>query len=162
MTKAFRATFEDVLSAQEELLHKLDCLIYENPCIQNNEDRDAFFKLLGHATLGLGWQQQFIFRDGAKEIRWPNVDFACRMLAAISMQKSELSKLSEAIPSPGNYRCASDEEMFDKDTMRKIWLAIRNHLFIIFPKAQDRASTISPERVPIERMRPTYVGGFRK
>lgn len=133
--KALRATFEDCLSYQEKMRKKLDTLISENRPLRGTKERDEFMQILARSTLGLGMRVKVhaegeMFNLGSVEVfaRW------------ISYQEKSEVKLEE------KRRSANIE-------IGELWKILRDCFFRVWPLALDRATSLSPERIPYEPTR---------
>lgn len=146
-TKALRATFEDVLQAQTQLRRMLKQLIRENRPIRDDNERDRFFGLFARSTLGLGHQVKIDVGFGGNEwIRFSSVDEFAGCLAYYK-QDGECRRRFE------DYRRG-----WTSASMGALWDHLILRLYLVWSLALDRASSISAEHIPYEKMRPKHVG----
>ena len=128
-----KATFEAVLNAQEQLRKKLDVLIKENSPIKDEEERNLFFSLLAHSTLGLGVNKKYIlYVDRYYSVG--NIESAARWLAY---------ETDANIQTPENY---NDRAVSPKTPISFFWTELRNQLFFVFPEALNKSMSMSKEK----------------
>ena len=128
-----KMTFEAVLTAQEEFRKKLDVLIKENRPIRDEDERDLFFSLLAHSTLGLGVNQKYsIYLDRYYSVG--NIESAGRWLAYETDVMIQTPKIF-------------NEGMVTPETpISFFWEELRNQLFYVFPMALDKSMSMSKEK----------------
>ncbi|NIQ88078.1 MAG: hypothetical protein GWN93_02905 [Deltaproteobacteria bacterium] len=135
-----RATFEDVLTAQNELREEFDKLEFTNTCVVET-DRNKMFELLGKALLGLDFDKkcEITFQDKAY-IRVDNIGEFIRHLVYY------------------------DKTIVDYDFLKRygkvgrmsvpisyIWHEVKFKIFGIFPEALSMGIRISKEIVDIKK-----------
>ena len=138
--KIVKYTLEAVFSAQERLRKHLDQLIKENRPIKDENERDRFFRELTYSTLGLGAVETEFMTPGSGRMFYVlNLDGFVR----------EFTYYNDKIVSKeyiGNDH--ANTKSTDNNTslpISEMWNLIKMHLFAIFPKAIDRATSISKE-----------------
>ena len=142
--KIIKGTFEATLSSQERLREKLDALIEENRPIKDSVERSEFMRLLAHATLGLGTNQEIryhipngyepsfcsIRRDFETTARW------------LAYQKTNVVHVPMELYSG---KRETDEKIVDLP-IKFLWQVLLENLFSIFPLALDRSMSMSKEK----------------
>ena len=129
-----KATFEAVLNAQEQLRKQLDIFIKENRPIKDEKERELFFSLLAHSTLGLGLNQKFSIYAGNRYYSVGNIESAARWLAYETDSK---------IQSPKNY---NEGDITPETPINIFWEELRNQLFTVFPEALNKSMSMSKEK----------------
>ena len=123
--KQLRATNEDVGQAQDDIRHSIEYCIRFNTFL-DEENRDIFFKRLRIATMGLGTNEKVYFRGKEKTIYLGHVEHASAWLA----------KRTDSYVKLGN-------EIVE---IKEIWKIILDHLFNVFPLANNESLRISKEQ----------------
>ena len=138
--RVLRATFERVLTCQEELRKKIDELANDKRPLRKADELDKFMELLARSTLGLGTNSN-IRIDGGNGVRViKSVERFARWLA---------------------YQEGSEVDVGDVSPIKigigSAWEHLRDGLFDVFPIALERAASLSAERVPWSRQEPDDV-----
>ena len=127
-----RATFSDVLDSQERLRSIISRLAAENRCLTVDEQSE-FFREFAHATYGLGRDAPFKIFIDHDIYSLQNVEFAGRWIA---------TRTSTRVQIPNVF--GSDFSPFIDISV--LWLRLLELLFLVFPIALDRSSSMSKER----------------
>lgn len=144
MGKAFRATFEDVMANQRELIGKLNGLIADGRPLAP-EERIGFMDTLARSTLGLGTRVELNF-DGRKELLIKPVDDTFPVKDAEGFIRFLVFFEGKSIGLRGK-----------EVPISKFWSHARSLVLLTIPLALERASQMSVERVPYERLPPERV-----
>lgn len=140
--KAFRATLEDTLKAQDDLIQYFEILIAENRPLRPDE-RKRFLQLVARALLGQGTSIRIEdTQEGTRYFRFrgsnlpggtvaKNCDDLLRFMAFV--EKKELDLIDGS-----------------KRTIGNMWQRCREFTLRALPHALSKAASMSAERVPYE------------
>lgn len=132
----FRATLEDTISFQLQLLDKLDELIEGNRCIRDAEERKKLFKLLGTSTFGIGIiPVKLHFEQSRKLIFIPNLE---QFVGNLFYYNKNTVDKTFWFPLLGK-----DHFLVE---IKELWILIRIHLLKVFPEAKQNAIRMSKEQ----------------
>jgi hypothetical protein len=141
-----RASFEAVVSAQEELRSLLDRLIAENRPLKDDVERKDFFKLLAFSTIGLGTNQTtYLYNEDMTLLR-RNIEVVARWAAYLT---------DPMVEAPMEIGKPKKHLMMD---ISRIWLCVRDELLYTFPYALERSWGQSQELKNIGRSQGHHIG----
>ncbi len=141
-----RASFEAVVSAQEELRVLLDKLIAENRPLNDDQERKDYLKLLAFSTIGLGTNQTTYLYDEKMTLLRRNIEVVARWAAYLT---------SKNIDAP--LEIGKPQQHLRMD-ISKIWLCIRDELLYTFPYALERSWGQSQELKNVGRSQGHHIG----
>lgn len=140
-----RASFEAVVSAQEELRTLLDKLISEDRPLKEDE-RKSYMKLLAFSTIGLGTNQTTYLYD-------ENVTLLRRNIEVVSRWAAYLTASEVTVP----VEIGKPKESA-KLKISIIWKCIRDELLYTFPYALERSWGQSQELKNMGRSQGHHIG----
>lgn len=141
-----RASFEAVVSAQENLRVLLDKLIAEDRPLNGEQERKEYLKLLAFSTIGLGTNQTTYLYDEQMTLLRRNIEVVARWAAYLT--GPEVDAPAE-IGKPNPHLRLS---------IAKIWLCVRDELLYTFPYALERSWGQSQEMKNIGRSQGHHIG----
>jgi hypothetical protein len=141
-----RASFEAVVSAQEDLRSLLDRLIAENRPLKDDQERKDFLKLLAFSTIGLGTNQTTYLYNEKMTLLRRNIEVVARWAAYLT---SSVVDVPLEIGKPNQHL---------RMDISKIWLCVRDELLYTFPYALERSWGQSQEMKNIGRSSGHHIG----